>query len=148
MSSNAFLSFGITDNSINYRPEPEWFTPPFEFTSSNLPIVLITTKPGENIINEPKITADMKIIDNGGGLRNNVTDSGNVYTGKVGIEIRGKYPGMLMPIKRVGFIIKTEIVRMVCYIQDRSGTSTGHGEIFWKTASTLIRLMDQDGHIK
>jgi len=102
MSSNAFLSFGITDISNYYRPVPSWFSPPIEFTTSNLPIVIITTKPGETIKNEPKITADMKIIHNGDGLRNSVSDSGNVYTGKVGIEIRGKYSASL-PQKPYGF---------------------------------------------
>jgi len=102
MSSNAFLSLGITDISNNYRPVPSWFTPPFDFTSSNLPIVVITTNPGEKIPKEPKITADMRIIDNGGGLRNSVSDSGNVYTGKVGIEIRGRYSASL-PQKPYGF---------------------------------------------
>jgi hypothetical protein len=95
MSSNVFLSFGITNISNNYRPVPDWLNPPVEFSSSNLPIVVITTNPGEIIKDKPKITADMKIIDNGGGLRNYVTDSGNVYTGKIGIEIRGKYSASL-----------------------------------------------------
>jgi CotH kinase protein/Secretion system C-terminal sorting domain len=65
------------------------------FTSSNLPIVIITTNQGEAIVDEPKITADMKIIYHGSGIRNNVTDSGNVYTGKIGIEIRGVYSATL-----------------------------------------------------
>ena len=73
-----------------------------DFTSSNLPIVIITTKPGEQIVDEPKITADMKIIWNGEGIRNYVSDSGNVYTGKVGIEIRGMYSASL-PQKPYGF---------------------------------------------
>jgi CotH kinase protein len=59
--------------------------------SSNLPIVVINTKPGEKIVDAPKITADMKIIYHGNGIRNFSSDSGNVYTGKIGIEIRGAY---------------------------------------------------------
>ena len=58
------------------------------FTSSNLPIVVIDTH-GQAIPDEPKITADMGIIDNGPGLRNNLTDSFNAYNGKIGIELRG-----------------------------------------------------------
>jgi hypothetical protein len=58
------------------------------FTTSNLPIVIIETN-GQEIPDEPKITADMGIIDNGPGQRNAVTDSFNVYGGKIGIEIRG-----------------------------------------------------------
>jgi hypothetical protein len=59
-----------------------------EFTSSNLPIVVIDTH-GEAIPDDPKITADMGIIDNGPGVRNAVTDPFNVYNGKIGIEVRG-----------------------------------------------------------
>jgi hypothetical protein len=70
--------------------------------SSNLPIVVITTKPGESIKNEPKITADMKIISNAAGIRNYQEDQGNVYNGKVGIEIRGRYSASL-PQKPYGF---------------------------------------------
>jgi hypothetical protein len=102
MSSNAFLSFGITNTSFNYRSVPNWFSAPSDFTSSNLPIVTITTNPGEKIVDAPKITADMKIIDNGTGKRNFVSDSGNVYTGKIGIEIRGVYSASL-PQKPYGF---------------------------------------------
>ena len=63
--------------------------------SSDLPVVVITTIAGEAIKNEPKITADMKIICNGEGKRNYITDQGNVYSGKIGIEIRGRYSASL-----------------------------------------------------
>jgi hypothetical protein len=59
------------------------------FTSSNLPIVIINTN-GQAIPDDPKIMADMGIIYNGAGIRNNVTDTKNNYNGKIGIEIRGK----------------------------------------------------------
>jgi hypothetical protein len=95
MSSNAFLSFAINNSTHNYRQIPWWFSVPFEFSSSNLPIVIINTEQGAAIIDEPKVTADMKIIYNGSGKRNFVTDSGNVYTGKIGIEIRGAYSASL-----------------------------------------------------
>lgn len=58
------------------------------FTSSNLPIVVINTN-GQEIPNDIKITADMGVIYNGEGVRNNVTDPYNNYNGKIGIEIRG-----------------------------------------------------------
>lgn len=58
------------------------------FSSSNLPIIVINTG-GVSIPNEPKITADMGIIDNGVGVRNNLTDPYNNYSGKIGIELRG-----------------------------------------------------------
>jgi hypothetical protein len=59
------------------------------FTSSNLPIVVINTN-GGTILDDPKIMADMGIIYNGAGMRNNTTDPFNHFSGKVGIEFRGK----------------------------------------------------------
>lgn len=59
-----------------------------DFTSSNLPIVVINTN-GQEIPNDEKITADMGIIFNGEGTRNYLTDPFNNYNGKIGIEIRG-----------------------------------------------------------
>ncbi|MBI5728042.1 MAG: CotH kinase family protein, partial [Ignavibacteriales bacterium] len=58
------------------------------FTSSNLPVFIINTN-GIPIPNEPKITADMKVIYRGAGIRNSVTDTVYHYNGKIGIEIRG-----------------------------------------------------------
>jgi hypothetical protein len=101
LTSNAFLSFGITDASTYFREVPQWFTPPLSFTSSNLPIVIITTPANQTIMDEPKIEADMKIIYHGSSSRNWVSDSGNVYTGKIGIEIRGHYSATL-PQKSYG----------------------------------------------
>ena len=57
-------------------------------TSSNLPIVLIDTH-GAQIPNEPKIPATMRIVDNGPGIRNEITGPFNDYDGNIGIEIRG-----------------------------------------------------------
>jgi hypothetical protein len=102
MSSNAYLSFGIANTSTFFNQIPSWLNPPMDFSSSDLPLVAITTAPGQVISDEPKITADMKIIFNGAGKRNMLSDSGNVYTGKVGIEIRGKYSASL-PQKPYGF---------------------------------------------
>ncbi len=59
-----------------------------DFTSSNLPVVVINTQ-GQVIPDGYKITADMGIIYNGEGVRNNLTDPFNNYNGKIGIEIRG-----------------------------------------------------------
>ncbi|NOS92213.1 MAG: CotH kinase family protein [Cyclobacteriaceae bacterium] len=58
------------------------------FTSSNLPIIVINTN-GQSILDDPKITADMGIINNAPGVRNNLTDPFNDYVGKIGIELRG-----------------------------------------------------------
>jgi len=64
------------------------------FITSNLPIVIISTN-NVPIPDEPKIPGTMKIIDNGPGQINHVTDSGNIYTGNIGIEIRGHYSAIL-----------------------------------------------------
>lgn len=58
------------------------------FISSNLPIVLINTN-GQAIPQEPKITAQMQVLDNGPGLRNYMTDTPKDYNGLIGIERRG-----------------------------------------------------------
>ena len=60
------------------------------FSSSNLPIVIIETH-GQTIpYDDPRIVADMSVIFNGSGQRNNVTDPANNYSGKISIEIRGQ----------------------------------------------------------
>jgi subtilisin-like proprotein convertase family protein len=71
--------------SITFGPNP---LVPVNLTSSNLPLVLISTL-GQNIQNEPKKIMNMSIIYNGPGIRNNVTDAPNNYNGKVAIEYRG-----------------------------------------------------------
>ena len=74
------------------------------FTSSNLPIVVIDTH-GQAIPDEPKIEADMGIIYNGPGVRNNLTDPFNHYNGKIAIEIRGS-SSQQFPKKQYGFETK------------------------------------------
>jgi hypothetical protein len=64
------------------------------FTSSNLPIIIISTN-NVAIPDEPKIPGTMKIIDNGPGQLNHISDPGNVYNGNIGIEIRGSYSASL-----------------------------------------------------
>jgi subtilisin-like proprotein convertase family protein len=72
----------------------------FVFTSSNLPIVTINTN-GQNIQDNPKISADMGIIFNGEGNRNYLTDPKNNYNGKIGIEYRGS-SSQMFPKKPFG----------------------------------------------
>ena len=59
-----------------------------DFSSSNLPILMIDTH-GEQIVDPHRIPADLKIIYNGKGKRNYLTDSTFHYDGKIGIELRG-----------------------------------------------------------
>ncbi|MDG1427339.1 MAG: CotH kinase family protein [Crocinitomicaceae bacterium] len=93
MSSRAFLSLGINNTSNDYGPTPAWFVPPFDFSSSNLPIVVIDTYLSMTIPDDPKIDATMGIIYNGEGVINNMTDPFNEYNGDIGIERRGSSSG-------------------------------------------------------
>jgi spore coat protein CotH len=69
------------------------------FTSSNLPIVIVTTdnnpstgRPRE-IVDYVKVLGNMKVIERPNGARNFVNDQNNLdylsYTGRIGIELRG-----------------------------------------------------------
>jgi len=82
--------------SITFGQNP---TGPFLFSSSNLPIVLIETF-GQEIPDDPKILAGMKIIDNAPGQRNQITDP-PAYDGYAGIEIRGS-SSQMFPKKSYG----------------------------------------------
>lgn len=78
---------------------------PVPFTSSNLPIVLIDTQ-NQPIVDDPKITARLRIINHGPGRRNLLTDTPNQYKGFIGIELRGA-SSQLMPKKSYGFETRT-----------------------------------------
>lgn len=70
------------------------------FNSSNIPIIIIETN-GKDILDDPKIVADMKIIDNGENI-NYLSDPANGYNGKISIEIRGS-TSQSFPKKQYGF---------------------------------------------
>lgn len=89
LSSNMFFSVGVANNTFSYLPTPVWFTVPQEFESSNLPIILIQTN-GQVIPDDPRIIAQMGIIYNGEGVRNQVTDPANNFNGRISIETRGE----------------------------------------------------------
>jgi len=55
----------------------------------NLPLVVINTN-GQEIPDEPRIQAEMRIIDNGTGNLNKQFDTPNVYDGYISIERRGE----------------------------------------------------------
>lgn len=87
LTARAFFSLGINDPSMDYSPNPSWFSM-FVFNSSNLPIVSINTN-GQNILDNTRIVADMGVIYNGGTSRNYTSDPFNNYNGKISIEYRG-----------------------------------------------------------
>ncbi len=104
LSSLMFLFAGVQDGSYNYQALPDWFETPTE--SSNLPILIVNTN-GQEIQDEPKITATLKIIDNGVGNINFLTDSANGYNGEIGIEVRG-HSSQQFPKKNYGFETRSE----------------------------------------
>ncbi|MDF1576226.1 MAG: CotH kinase family protein [Bacteroidales bacterium] len=73
----------------------------------DIPVVVVETNGGFPIPDEPKIKAHLKVIDNGPGQLNYASDSGNVYDGNAGIEIRGAYSATL-PQKPYGFETRNE----------------------------------------
>lgn len=74
---------------------------PFNFTSSNLPIVKVYTN-AQHIIDYPALTARMQIINNAAPQRNYYTDVPNGYNGFVGIQYRGS-SSQSFPQKSYGF---------------------------------------------
>jgi len=71
--------------SITFGSDP---CKPFIFESSDLPIIRINTG-GQPVPNDPKITAQMSVIDNGPGQRNYPGQAAAAWSGVIGIELRG-----------------------------------------------------------
>ncbi|MFH0894742.1 MAG: CotH kinase family protein [Bacteroidota bacterium] len=98
-----FADAGVLSNwSIEFGAHA---TAPLTIDSTNLPIVIVNTS-GQVIVNEPKITANLKIIHSPSGQMNHPTDVPNIYNGYIGIEIRGSYSASL-PQKPYGFETRT-----------------------------------------
>ncbi|MEN9972334.1 MAG: hypothetical protein RIS20_681 [Bacteroidota bacterium] len=95
-----FLSVGVNNPSSNYGPIPNWFTPPFILTSSNLPIVVVDTY-NVDIPDEPKIDGTMGIIFNGDNQMNYLSDPFNEFYGQIAIEKRGSSSNSF-PMKSYG----------------------------------------------
>ncbi len=88
LSSNTFFSVGIKNAGSTYRQVPSWFVDPAG-VKTNLPLLIIDTR-GQVITNEPKITAYLKVVDNGPGQLNGFMDDATDYEGNIGIELRGQ----------------------------------------------------------
>ena len=106
LSSTTFFSVGISTGNRQYKLTPNWFKIPFIFTDSNLPIFIIDTK-GKQIVDEPKTNVELKVIYNGVGKRNKLTDTEFHYNGLIGIELRGNST-MGFPKKPYTFETRTE----------------------------------------
>ena len=87
-------------------PLSSWAQPdapaPVTITSSDLPIIVIDTHQ-QTILDDPKITADIRIIDNGPGVRNVLADPATSYSGQIGIELRGSSSQWFYAKKSFGF---------------------------------------------
>jgi hypothetical protein len=88
LSSTTFFTVGIENPGLTYRQVPDWFDDPRD-EKSNLPLLIIDTK-GQTIPDEPKISANLKVVDNGPGQLNGILDDATDYEGNMGIEIRGQ----------------------------------------------------------
>jgi hypothetical protein len=104
LSALPVFSVGINNTSSNYETPPSWFEVPYipaevNFESSNLPIVVIDTFEGQEIPNDPKIDATMKIIFREDQQRNFLTDVSDPnaldYDGPIKIEYRGSSSSLL-----------------------------------------------------
>lgn len=107
LSALPFLLAEVNSASDLYQATPSWFVEPKSYDSSNLPIVKINTS-GQNILDDPKITAHMGIINNGYGNLNHLTDTFSDYDGYIGIETRGQSSLALFPKKSYGFETRDE----------------------------------------
>jgi len=96
--SSPVFSGSVTAFSLRFGNGP---AQPIVPISSNLPIIKINTG-GQTIPDEPKIAAQLFIINNGPGQRNYSNDSVFEYQGQIGIERRGSSSGG-MPKKSYGF---------------------------------------------
>ena len=89
LSSNVFLHVGLANAGLVYGSTPDWFWTPVDYSNFNLPLMIINTN-GQTIPDEPRIVADMGLINNGEGKTNSELDDWNEYSGKISIEQRGE----------------------------------------------------------
>jgi CotH kinase protein len=83
-----FLQVKLDAAGITFEEVPDWFRDPDAPLESKLPILVITTENGTAIVDEPKVTAHMGVINNESG-QNVYPGTFNDYNGKIGIEYRG-----------------------------------------------------------
>ncbi|MEO9532518.1 MAG: CotH kinase family protein [Crocinitomicaceae bacterium] len=77
-----------------------------EFTSSNLPILIVETN-GQEIVDDPKITATLKVI-NQTEERNYLSTQEYTFEGLIGIEFRGN-TSQSFPKKSYGFELRDSV---------------------------------------
>lgn len=77
-----------------------------QLSSSKLPIFIINTQ-GQTISDEPKILAELKVVYNGEGAENKLSDTKFHYNSYVGIEYRGS-SSQMFPKKPFSIELRTE----------------------------------------
>jgi len=80
------FSIGFSEENKNFEKREPDFKPPAYYTHSNIPIIIINTN-NQIIVDEPKILAEMGIINTGD---NCIGNKYNDFFGKIAVEIRGK----------------------------------------------------------
>jgi len=105
LTSIVYLNAEIDYPIIIFNPVPDWFREPVIIGEHDLPLIVINTD-GQEIPDEPKITARMGIIDNPSGL-NHPTDIFTGYNGFIGIELRGS-SSLYFDKKNYGFETRNE----------------------------------------
>ncbi|MBT6488431.1 MAG: CotH kinase family protein [Deltaproteobacteria bacterium] len=104
LSSRVFIAVGMSAEEQTYLPLPDWFDEPM--TSSDLPLIFIDTA-GQSVRDDPRITAHMRIVNNGPGQRNALDDPATDYDGRISIEWRGS-TSQNFPKKQYGFETQDE----------------------------------------
>ena len=69
---------------------------------SGLPLLLVDTE-SQEIVDDPKVTARLRVINRTDGGRNHPRDAATGYDGFIGIELRGSTSQTLFPKKGYGF---------------------------------------------
>ena len=104
LTTNYWISFGISDETVFYGDTPNWFVTIADF-QSNLPILQVNTN-GQEIPDEPSVQAEIGIVWNGNGVMNSSTGTPNEFLGKARIERRGQSSLFLFP--KNGFFFETQ----------------------------------------
>lgn len=78
-----------------------------EFQSSKLPIIVVNSS-GNTIVDEPKVSATMGVINNGDGATNSINEEFNDYNGNIAIELRGSSSQFYFDKKGYGLELRDE----------------------------------------
>ncbi|MCF8370063.1 MAG: CotH kinase family protein [Bacteroidales bacterium] len=88
LSAIPFLFVATSSATTNGPQLPVWFDENDFGFSTHLPILAINTN-NQQIVDDPRIVADLKIFQKPNGQPNSLQDMPNGYDGKISIEIRG-----------------------------------------------------------